>query len=433
MIECFQFKYKCFRNKNKNLGGVVLKIGLLGLGTVGSGVYEIVNQQTGHYFASSKIVATITKVMVKNISKKRDVDVPKEYLVTDFNEILNDDEIKVVICVMGGMEPEYTYMIQAMKKGKHVITANKAVVSEYMDILYQTAQENNVSFLYEASVGGGIPIITSLVQTLRINEINEIKGILNGTTNFILSKMETEGWNFEDILKKAQELGFAEADPTADIEGYDVSRKLSILSSMAYGTHIKDEDIYKRGIKEVSSWDMDMFDELGYVLKYIAHSKKRGNKYWASVEPILLTRKNIMSNVNEEYNIVSLNGNIIGELQFYGKGAGKNATANAVVADLIYILNSDSKNQEIHLDKHLENGRLEAFRGKYYLRVDTNSHGDFTKIIDLVDQYAHKKKIIVNRKKVYVLTEEIRADVFNELVDRIKAEGLAAFYARIKS
>jgi len=419
--------------KTKYLGGVGLKIGLLGIGTVGSGVYEIINHQTGNYFASSKEKAQITKVMVRDINKKRNIDIPEELLVTNFDEIVNDDEIQVVICLMGGMEPEYSYIMQAMKKGKHVITANKAVVSEYMDILFKTAKDNNVSFLYEASVGGGIPIITSLIQALRINQIDEIKGILNGTTNFMLSKMSDEGSDFDDILKKAQELGFAEADPTADIEGFDVSRKLSILSSMAFGSHIKDESIYKRGIKEVTAADMDMFKDLGYVLKYLAHSKLQGDTYFATVEPVLLPTKNIMSNVNEEYNIVSLNGNIIGELQFYGKGAGKNATANAVVGDLLYIINSDFKKQEITLEKELQDGGTKAFTGKYYLRAETSEHTDFATIIDLVDQYSKKKKITFNSSKVFVLTEEIAADVFNELVDKIKLAGIQVFYARIYS
>lgn len=410
-----------------------MKIGLLGLGTVGSGVYEIINHQKGNYFANSKEEALITKVLVRDINKKRNIDIPINLLVEDYNEILEDNEIEVVIFVMGGMEPEYSYMLQAMKKGKNVITANKEVVSEHMDKLIKTAKENNVSFLFEASVGGGIPIITSLNQTLRINQIDEIKGILNGTTNFILTKMTEEGWNFKDTLKKAQDMGFAEADPTADIEGYDMSRKLSILSSMAYGSHLKDENIYRRGIKGVTKFDIDMFKDLDFVLKYLAHSKINGHKYYATVEPVLLSTKNIMSNVNEEYNIVSLNGNIIGELQFYGKGAGKNATANAVVGDLLYIINNDFKNQEVLLEKELAYSGVSEFSGKYYLRADINDHNDFVNIIDLIDEYSKKKKIIFNSSNFIVITEEINAEVFNELVVKLEAAKISIFYARMYS
>lgn len=410
-----------------------MKVALLGLGTVGTGVYEIINHQRGNYFASSKHEIIISKVMVRDISKKRKVDVPVEHLTTDFKEILNDEEIKVVICVMGGMEAEYEYMIESMKKGKHVITANKAAVSEYMDVLYKTARENNVSFLYEASVGGGIPIITSLIQILRINQISEIKGILNGTTNFILSKMSDQGWDFEETLKKAQELGFAEADPTADIEGFDVSRKLSILSSMSFGSHIRDEDIKKRGIKEITCADIETIRDMGYVIKYLAHSKLQGNTYYATVEPVLLPTKDIMSNVNEEFNIISINGNIIGELQFYGKGAGKDATANAVVGDLMYIINADFRKQEIILDQKLKNGGIKEFLGKYYLRADSRNHEEFSHIIDIINDFSKNKKIIFNRSKVFVVTDEVRADQFEELVLELKSKNINLFYARIYS
>ncbi len=408
-----------------------LKIGLLGLGTVGTGVYEIINHQKGNYFASSKERAIITKVLVNDINKSRSINIPPDLLTNDFNEILNDEDIQVVIAVMGGMEPEYSYMLAAMEKGKHVITANKAVVSEHMDILLKTAQSNNVSFLFEASVGGGVPIINSLNQTLRINEINEIKGILNGTTNFILSKMTYEGWDFDFTLKTAQKLGFAEADPTADVDGFDVSRKLSILSSMAFGAHINDDMIYKRGIRDVTRFDIDMFKNLGYVLKYLAHSKLENDTYYMTVEPILLTTKDLMSNVNEEFNIISINGNIIGELNFYGKGAGKDATANSVVGDLLYIINSEFKKIEIQLDKNLKNGGISGFKGNYYLRADVKDHDEFSLVLDIIDEYSIKKKMEFSGKKLYIITEEMNAETFNELAGKIKSANINNFYARI--
>ncbi|HHT51013.1 MAG TPA: homoserine dehydrogenase [Eubacteriaceae bacterium] len=408
-----------------------MKIGLLGLGTVGTGVYEIINHQKGNYFASSKERAIITKVLVNDINKSRSINIPPDLLTNDFNEILNDEDIQVVIAVMGGMEPEYSYMLAAMEKGKHVITANKAVVSEHMDILLKTAQSNNVSFLFEASVGGGVPIINSLNQTLRINEINEIKGILNGTTNFILSKMTYEGWDFDFTLKTAQKLGFAEADPTADVDGFDVSRKLSILSSMAFGAHINDDMIYKRGIRDVTRFDIDMFKNLGYVLKYLAHSKLENDTYYMTVEPILLTTKDLMSNVNEEFNIISINGNIIGELNFYGKGAGKDATANSVVGDLLYIINSEFKKIEIQLDKNLKNGGISGFKGNYYLRADVKDHDEFSLVLDIIDEYSIKKKMEFSGKKLYIITEEMNAETFNELAGKIKSANINNFYARI--
>lgn len=432
MLKCLHVKSICILLENMKWVKD-LKIGLLGLGTVGTGVYEIINHQKGNYFASSKESAIITKVLVNDVNKTRSIKTPPGLLINDFNKILDDDDIEVVICVMGGMEPEYTYMLEAMRSGKHVITANKAVVSEYMETLLKTAQDNNVSFLFEASVGGGVPIINSLNQTLRINQIDEIKGILNGTTNFILSKMTYEGWDFDYTLKRAQKLGFAEADPTADVDGFDVSRKLSILSSMAFGAHINDDMIYKRGIRDVTRFDIDMFKDLGYVLKYLAHSKLENDTFYMTVEPILLSTRDLMSNVNEEFNIISINGNIIGELNFYGKGAGKDATANAVVGDLLYIINSEFKKLEIQLDKKLNNGGISAFQGKYYLRADAKNHEDFSLVLDIVDQYPIKKKIEFSGKKIYIITEEMSAALFNELAGKIAAANISNFYARIHS
>lgn len=409
-----------------------MKIALLGMGTVGSGVYEIISQEMGSYLANAKETITIKKVLVRDKSKSRKGFDDASVLTDSFEEILNDDEIATIIFAMGGMEPEYTFIKRSMEKGKHVITANKAVVSEHFDELLNLAEDKGVFFLFEASVGGGIPIITSLKETLRINRIDEIKGILNGTTNFILSKMSSEGKEFADVLRKAQELGFAEADPSADVDGFDVSRKLAILSSMAFGCHIKDEDIYKRGIRDVEKEDMDMFDHLGYVLKYLAHSKRTGDTYSASVEPVLLSSKDIMSNVNEEYNIVSIKGNIIGELQFYGKGAGKNATANAVVGDLLYILNNQKRSDSIDLSQTLKNTGLEAFTGRYYIRVSLENHPDFKEVLDLLDEVSKIKKMMVEKNNIFVITEELNAVVINELVNKLKSSGSKnVFYARI--
>lgn len=412
---------------------MTLKIGLLGLGTVGSGVYEIVNQKRGSYFSTTKKEIMISKILVRNPHKPRNIEVPSKMLVTDFEKILNDKEIEIVICVMGGMEPEYTYILQAMEKGKHVITANKAIVSEHMDVLFETAKKNKVNFLFEASVGGGIPIITTLYQSLKINQITEIKGILNGTTNYILSKMSQEGWDFEDTLKRAQELGFAEADSTADIDGFDISRKLSILSSLTFGCHIKENAIYKRGIREVTKSDIDFIDSMGCVLKYLAHSVLKDDTYYETVEPTILSKNNMISNVNEEFNLISITGNIIGELQFYGKGAGKNATANAVVGDLLYIINNDFNHQEIPLNKFLKNGGISTFTGKYYFRMDVKKQGNFERALDLVTDYSHQNKIEYTNGKLYIITENLNADRANTLAKNLQSKEIDLFYARIDS
>lgn len=417
----------------KQVGDLTLKIGLLGMGTVGSGVYEIINQRKGNYFATTEEEVIISKVLVRDAGKTRGIDIPSKILVTDFDKILKDDEIEVVIGVMGGMEPEYSYLLKAMERGKHVITANKAIVSEHMHVLFETAKKNNVNFLFEASVGGGVPIIVSLTQALKINRINEIKGILNGTSNYILSKMSQEGWSFDDTLKKAQEMGFAEADPTADIEGDDVGRKLAILSSLAFGCHIKDSEISKRGITNVTKFDIEKIEDMGYVLKYLGHSILKDNIYYTTVEPVIFSSKHMISNVNEEFNLISINGNIIGELQFYGKGAGKNATANAVVGDLLYIIHGDFKNQEVSLQNSLQNGDMSIFHGRYYIRADIKDQKDFGTMMDLIAMYSNKNKIESSTEKLWAITEDLSADIINELVEKIKSRGIELFYARIYS
>ena len=408
-----------------------MKVALLGIGTVGTGVYEIINEKKGNYFANTREPVEIVKVLVRDQNKKRSVEIPEKLLTEDFQTILDDDEIEAVIAVMGGMKPEYDYLLSAMDHKKHVITANKAIVSEYFDVLVQKAKENGVQFLFEASVGGGIPVITSLRETMKINRISEIKGILNGTSNYILSKMSSEGRDFEEILAEAQEMGFAEADPSADIDGHDVSRKLSILSSIAFGSHIRDEEIFKRGIREVDIDDIDMVERLGYVLKYIAHSKLEGDCYGAAVEPALVHSKHIMSNVNEEFNIVSIHGNIIGELQFYGKGAGKDATANAVVGDLLYIIHNKDRQEDLIFDQTLESTGIKAFYGKHYLRVDVQDHSGFEEMIDLIDRYSKHKKMTVEKNRIYVMTEAMNAQTFKELADKIKEKTDSLFYARV--
>ncbi|MEF9919290.1 MAG: homoserine dehydrogenase, partial [Eubacterium sp.] len=351
-----------------------MNIGLLGFGTIGTGVYELINLNKGRFAKNLDEKVVITKILDRDPNKKIAGDDNVACIVTDADEIMNDPEIEVVIALLGGMDFEYGLIKKALQSKKHVVTANKAVISEYFEELLTIAAENNVILRYEASVGGGIPIIASLKEELKINRINEIKGILNGTTNFILSKMTEEGADFDDTLKVAQSIGFAEADPTADIEGYDVSRKLAILSSLAYRCIVKDEDVTKRGLSDVRAVDIEMAGDFGYIIKYLGHSiLEENNQVYSTVEPVLFKEASIMSNVNSEFNIISIVGDIIGELQFYGKGAGKDATANAVVGDALYIINCIRDNtypKPLTFKKKLDKRGVEAFKGRYYLRVD---------------------------------------------------------------
>lgn len=408
----------------------MIKIGLLGFGTVGTGVYEIINEKKGNYFQEYDKEAIISKILVRDVNKPRIVNVDKNILTSDPYDIIENDEIDIVIEVMGGMEPAYQYMKDALKNGKHVVTASKEVVSEHMEELFELAYKSKVHLMYEASVGGGIPIIASLKQSVKINKISKIMGILNGTTNFILSAMQEEGMEFEEALKLAQDLGFAEADPTADIEGFDVTRKLAILSSLAYQGKVTNDFVYRRGIKNISKTDLDMVEQFDYSLKHVARSYIEGNMVTALVEPTLLSRNSMMSKVMKEFNIISLDGNISGDLQFYGKGAGKDATANAVVGDVIYILNTDYiEKTKIHRD--LVCNTLDNIKGKYYLRVDTKNDNEFSEIYDLLDDLSDNKKVIFDDKKLFFITDEVSSKDFIDVVSKIEKINENMFYARI--
>jgi homoserine dehydrogenase len=415
-----------------------LNIALLGCGTIGSGVYELINLNKGKFAGnftdveSRKSSPVITKVLERDASKDLGDSVGK--IVTHPSEILEDDSIGLVIALMGGMEFEYEMIKECLRAGKHVVTANKAVISEYFAELQTLAEENGVVLRYEASVGGGIPIIGSLKEEMKINRVTEIKGILNGTTNFILSKMTEEGADFGETLALAQSIGFAEADPTADVEGYDVSRKLAILSSMAYESIIRDEDVYKRGITEIRAADIEMISSMGYVVKYLGHSMLEEKNVYTTVEPVLFREASIMSNVNSEFNIISITGDIIGELQFYGKGAGKDATANAVVGDVLYILNivgEQNLPKPLRLNRQLNKMGTDVFSGKYYLRANLDDKEMLDQVLTAVETVAARKTVIVNKNQVYVVTSAIAANVFNKMTEKLKETVPELFYARI--
>ncbi|WP_373486058.1 homoserine dehydrogenase [Acetobacterium malicum] len=415
-----------------------MNIALLGFGTIGSGVYELINLNKGKFAGnftdveSRKSSPVITKVLERDASKDLGDTVGK--IVTHPSEILEDESIGLVIALIGGMDFEYEMIKECLRAGKHVVTANKAVISEYFQELLTLAEENGVVLRYEASVGGGIPIIGSLKEEMKINRVTEIKGILNGTTNFILSKMTEEGADFGDTLALAQSIGFAEADPTADVEGYDVSRKLSILSSMAYESIIRDEDVYKRGITDIRAADIEMIGSMGYVVKYLGHSILEEKNVYTTVEPVLFKEASIMSNVNSEFNIISITGDIIGELQFYGKGAGKDATANAVVGDVLYILNivgEQNLPKPLRLNRKLNKMGTEVFKGKYYLRANLDDKEMLDQVLTAVETVAARKTVIVNDNQVYVVTNAIAANDFNKMAEKLKETVPECFYARI--
>ena len=408
----------------------MFKLALLGLGTVGAGVYEIINNKKGNFFMNSDV--RIDKILVRDKTKKRNVSVDETLLTDNFEDILNSEEVKIVISVMGGLEPELTYIKRSLSAGKNVVTANKEIIAKHIDELMALAKENGVNILFEASVGGGIPIINSLLETIKINKISKIQGILNGTTNYILTKIQKEKMDFDKVLKIAQDIGFAEADPTADVEGFDVLRKISILASLSFKTVVREEDVHRRGISNVTLSDILMAKEYGYIVKYLGQALLENDGYSVSVTPVLIKKASVISNVNEEYNIVLINGNIIGELCFMGKGAGKDATANAVVSDIINIINGDVNYSHVNFDADVHSSGLEGIRNRYYIRASVENYEEFSDTLDLVMDTVKKSSLKYAQDKVFFITEELNSIDMKALYEKLQKASKNVFYARLE-
>jgi len=318
-----------------------IQIAILGLGNVGQGVWKILNTNKKQIMFNCGYEIEISKILVQNIEKPRDVDVPKEILTTRMEDILIDDNIKIVVELMGGSDPAMQYMLKSMKSKKHVVTANKLVLATQGEELFKTAEEEGVLFYYEASVGGGIPIIREINESLTANKIEQLVGIINGTTNYILTKMTMEGMDFNEALKGAQEKGFAEADSTSDIDGYDAAYKLAIMASLSFGMKIDLNCIYREGIRNIKAMDIEYADKFGYVIKLLAIGKDRKNKLELRVHPTMIPKNHPLSNVNDSFNAIFIKGNAVGDLMLYGRGAGALPTGSAVVGDIISILRNN--------------------------------------------------------------------------------------------
>ncbi len=308
-----------------------IRVGILGFGTVGGGTYEILTKNAD--LISERTAAAIEVVKIL----KRKPQSPAFLFTNDPDEILNDPDIDLIVEAIGGIEPASSFMLKAMNNGKHVVTANKAAVAANYEVLTETARRNKVEFLFEAAVGGGIPVLTAIQNPLQGNRFLEVMGILNGTTNYILTKMTEDGAEYAAVLKDAQAKGFAEADPTADVEGIDAANKLSILISLLFDKYIAPSDIPTVGISAVTGDDIKAAAEEGCKIKLIGHAYLENGEVKASVSPKKLPLSHPLSGVSNEFNAVYVTGDMVGELMFYGKGAGALPTGSAVVGDIIAV------------------------------------------------------------------------------------------------
>lgn len=403
----------------------MINVGVMGYGTVGSGVVEIIRE-------NSEVITKRTgeEIRVKYVLDLRDFsgDSVEEILVHDFSVIENDPEVQVVVETMGGLHPAYEFVKASLEKGKSVCTSNKALVAAYGPELLELAKKKNANFLFEASVGGGIPIIRPLKTSLAPDVIEEISGILNGTTNYILTEMTENGSDFDTVLKQAQDKGYAEKDPTADVEGYDACRKIAILTSLAYGKQLDYEDIYTEGITRITDRDINYAKELGAKIKIFGSSKKVGDKVTAMVAPKLITSDHALYSVDGVFNGILVKGNMVGEVMFYGQGAGKLATASAVVSDIM----DASKHVNVNINTLWDLEKLDLVpmaeaTSKFFVRVKgtksdmegkvRDAFGSVTPVRELYDdEYAFVTEIITEA------TYEAGANTLGNVINKIRME-----------
>ncbi len=348
----------------------MIKAAVLGYGTIGSGVVQVIEVNSPSIAEKAQ-----NGIEVKYVLDLRDFpgDPVEKILVHDFETIVNDEEVRIVVETMGGLHPAYEFSKRCLMAGKHVCTSNKEVVATYGYELMQTAKENNVNYMFEASCGGGIPIIRPLNISLSGDVVDEVTGILNGTTNFILSKMEADGSDFADVLKEAQQKGYAEFHPEADIEGYDACRKIAILSSIAYGYQVDYNDIYTEGITRITPEDMMYAEAMKARIKLLGRSKKTENGYMAMVAPFMIGASSPLFNVNDVFNAIFVHGNMLGDAMFYGSGAGKLPTASAVVADVV----DCARHNHIHIHAGWKEDKIdlipfENVKNRFFVRVSGN-------------------------------------------------------------
>ena len=410
---------------------IVRKIALLGMGTVGGGVYEIIERQKEEMPFKIGAALEVVKVLVRNKAKYAD-KVPAEKLTDVWEDVINDDSIDIVVEVMGGIEPARTYIKAALEKGKHVVTANKDLMAMHGHELLELAGEHHCDLLFEAAVAGGIPIIRPLKQCLAGNNITEIMGIINGTTNFILTKMKEDGMDFGEALQLATDLGYAEADPTADIEGYDAGRKLAIMASIAFHTPVTFDDVFTEGITKITAKDMRYAQEMGCNIKLLGIAKNTETGIEVKVHPTLIPEHHPLATVNDSFNAVFVHGDAVDDAMFYGRGAGALPTGSAVVGDIMDVARNMLFNCNGRIGcscyKSLPIKQIGETTSRYYIRMRLEDRAGTLAAMagvfaenDASIAILLQKETIENDAEIVVVTHEVAEKKFMDAIKKFSS------------
>lgn len=407
-----------------------IKIGLLGLGTVGTGVYKLIRMRADVMERTAGARLEIKKILVHNKDKKRE-GVDESLLTDNWKEILEDDEIQIIIEVIGGMEPAKTMIMEALRAGKNVVSANKDLIAEEGRELFEAAHEHGKDFLFEAAVAGGIPIIRPLKQCLAANEISDVLGIVNGTTNYILTKMFEDGMEFDDALKRAQELGYAEADPTSDVEGLDAGRKVAIMASIAFHSRVVFSDVYTEGITKITAADIAYAKEFDSVIKLLGVARNAEDGIEVGVYPVMLSKDHPLASVRESFNAVFIHGDAVDDAMFYGRGAGEMPTASAVVGDVIDVARDLAYNCTGRISctcyRQIPVKDFGEVQNKFFLRMQVkNRPGVLAQIAQVFG--GHKvsiarvvqKNVHPDRAELVIVTEKVKERHMKDATEELK-------------
>lgn len=409
-----------------------INVGLVGLGTVGYGVYKVINMQKNDMKQKLGCEVAIKKICCLNAASMADKVEDPSVLTESFAEVCNDPDIDIVVEVIGGIEPAKTFILSALNAGKHVVTANKDLIAVHGHEILETASKNGVDFLFEASVAGAIPIIRPLKQCLAANHIDEIMGIVNGTTNFILTKMSQEGMDYAEALALATELGYAEADPTSDVEGLDAARKVAIMASIAFNSTVRFDDVSKEGITKITAKDIKYADEMGYVIKLLGVAKNPEDGIEVSVSPMLIQKDHPLASVNDSFNAIFVHGDAVGDCMFYGRGAGELPTASAVVGDIFDIarnINADCCGRiGCGCYKTLPIKGKDDIKNKFFVRfLAEDRAGVLAQITSILGNHKVSIEQIIQKRKsdqkaeIVVMTESVKEKHLSAAVNEISS------------